>query len=73
MNFDKLRSCLIAELDHRKRQIEEGHYNWFSVKVMLQTRTGEPTATFQSEESCRLETGVEERKLFVNGYRNGKH
>jgi hypothetical protein len=71
MNFDKIRSCLIAELDHRKHQIEDGQYNWFSVKVFLRTRTGEPSATFQSEEACRLES-KEEIRLFVNGNQNGQ-
>jgi hypothetical protein len=52
--FERIRQGIIDELNTHRNNIEGGNVNWFSVKIMLNHRSGEIRATWQQEEDCEF-------------------
>jgi len=64
--YETIKSGLLEELESHRREIENGRFEWFLVKVF--THSKEISTVFQSEEKRRqIQRATYQPAVFLNG------
>jgi hypothetical protein len=64
--YETIKSGLLEELESHRREIEDGRYNWFQVKILL--NRNDISSVFECQEKNRvIKRASYQAAVFLNG------